>query len=253
MKAKRKQSSKHLNLIIKAFNAIKETNKPPNPSTVMNNGMIECMNEGERYVISGSEALATFRQLISSIQCQPEWRGKFSEKYISKELRKILSGLSLRTPASLIPRLEDFIEQLQGFQEVRQLVMPIQGLKLEVEAFRLGRTTFKPADQQQLDQLKERAEKTILGMQQSDDDKEYWLLHYREVIDERLGAFDTLAFSETVAEVDQARINASDDIDMALNVLRFLAPYTQDLPEYVGTPEKARSTAAQLVSAIETR
>lgn len=178
--------------------------------------------------------MATFRQLISDIQCQSEWRGKFSEKYISKELRKILSGLSSRIPASLIPRLEDFIEHLQGFREVRQLVMPIQGLKLEVEAFRLGRTTFKPADQQQLDQLKGRTENTILGMQQSDEDKEYWRLHYREVIDERLGAFDTLAFSETVAEVDQARINASDDIDMALNVLRFLAPYTQDLSEYVG-------------------
>jgi hypothetical protein len=231
---KHKKQGNHLGYIQKAVATIKERSKPFNPATVMSDGMIECSNGSESYVISGAEAVAAFRGLTSNLSSQPEWRDKFSEKYISSELRKILAGLSSGTAASLAPRLKEFIESLQEFQEVRELVMPIQGLKLEVEDFRLGRTTFRPAEQKQLNQLKERAKKTIHTMQLSEDEKEHWLLHYRQVIDERLGAFDTLAFSETVAEDEQARINASADIDMALNVLRFFAPYSQDLSEYVG-------------------
>ncbi len=200
----------------------------------MDDGMIECIHEDQVFIISGSEAVATFTRLTTNIQCQPEWEGKFSEKYISTKLRKILAALSSQTPESLIPQLENFVEHLQSFQKVQECVMPIQGLKLEVEELHLGSITFRPADQQQLDHLRERAEKTILTMKLSDDEKQHWLLHYRKVIEERLGAFDTLAFSKSIAEVDQARVNALDAIDMVLNVLRFFAPYTQDFPEYVG-------------------
>lgn len=228
------KQNKHLGYIQKAVATIKEKNKPLNPATIMSDGMIECFNGSEKYVISGTEAVATFRRLTSNIQSQPEWRGKFSENYISTELRKILAGLSSGTPASLNSRLEKLIKSLQEFKEIRELVMPIQGLKLEVEAFLLGGITFRPADQSQINQLKEKAKKTIQTLKCSDEDKEYWREHYREVIEERLGAFDTLAFSETVADVDQARINALQNIDMALSLLRFLTPYTQDLPEYVG-------------------
>lgn len=231
---KHKKQGNHLGYIQKAVATIKDRSKPFNPATVMSDGMIKCSNGSESYVISGAEAVAAFRGLTSKLSSQPEWRGKFSEKYISTELRKILAGLSTGTPASLNPRLEEFIKGLQEFSEVREFVTPIQGLKLEVEEFRLGGATFRPADQSQIDQLKERAEQTIETLKHSDEDKAYWREHYQKVIKERLGAFDALAFSETVAEVNQARINALQNIDMALNVLRFLTPYTQELPEYVG-------------------
>ena len=231
---KYKKQGNHLGYIQKAVATIKDRSKPLNPATVMSDGMIECSNGGESYVISGAEAVTAFRGLTSNLQSQPEWRGKFSEKYISTELRKILAGLSTGTPASLNPRLEEFIRCLQEFKGICELVMPIQGLKLEVEAFHLGGITFRPADQIQLDQLSERAKKTIQTLKCSDEDKEYWRDHSREVIEDRLGAFDALAFSETVAEVNQARISSSQSIGMALSVLKFLTPYTQDLPEYVG-------------------
>ncbi len=230
----RKKPGEHLRYIQKAVATIKDKNKPLNTATIMSNGMIECSNGSERYVISGTEAVAAFRGLTSNLQSQPEWRNQFSEKYISTELRKILARLSTVAPASLIPRLEEFIKSLQEFKEVHELVMPIQGLRLEVEAFRLGRTTFRPIDQIQMDQLKKRAEKTIQTLKYSDEDKAYWCGHYQDVIETRLGVFDTLAFSKSVAEVYQARVNALQDIDMALSVLKFLTPYTQELPEYVG-------------------
>lgn len=231
---KRKKQHNHLGYIQKAVAVIKDKNKLLNPETVMSDGMIECTNGSESYVISGAEAVAAFRGLTSNLSSQPEWRGKFSEKYISTELRKILAGLSNGTPASLSPRLEEFVRCLQEFKGICELVMPIQGLKLEVEAVRLGGITFRPADQIQLDQLSERAKKTIQTLKCSDEDKEYWCEHSREVIEGRLGAFDALAFSETLAEVNQARINSLQSIGMALSVLKFLIPYTQDLPEYVG-------------------
>jgi hypothetical protein len=226
--------NKHLGYIQKTVATIKEKNKPLNPMTDMSGGMIECSNGSERYIISGAEAVATFRGLTSNIQSQPEWHGKFSEKYISTELRKILAGLSVGAPETLDSRLEDFIKSLQEFNEVRELVTPIQGLKLEVEAFRLGGVTFRPTDPSQINQLKGRAEQTIESLKHADEDKMYFREHYQKVIEERLGVFDALAFSETVAEADQARINALQNINMALNVLRFLTPYTQELPEYVG-------------------
>ena len=229
-----KKQGNHLGYIQKSVATIKDKNKPLNPATVMSDGMIECSNGGESYVISGAEAVAAFRGLTSNLSSQPEWRGKFSEKYISTELRKILAGLSTGTPASLNPRLEEFIRCLQEFKGICELVMPIQGLKLEVEAFHLGGITFRPADQIQLDQLSERAKKTIQTLKCSDEDKEYWRDHSRQVIKDRLGTFDALAFSETVAEVNQARISSSQSIGMALSVLKFLTPYTQDLPEHVG-------------------
>jgi len=242
---KRKKPGNHLSHIQKAVATIKGKNKPLNPATVMSDGMIECLNGSERYVISGTEAVAAFRGLTSNIQSQPEWRGKFSEKYISTELRKILAGLSVGAPETLVPHLEEFIDSLREFNEVREFVTPIQGLKLEVEVFRLGGVTFRPADQSQIDQLKGRAEQTIETLKLADEDRAYWREHYQKVIEERLGAFDALAFSETVAEVGQARLNALQDIDMALGVLRFLAPYTQDLPEYVdlGLPGQFASAA----------
>ena len=168
-----KKQGNHLGYIHKAVATIKDKNKPLNPATVMSDGMIECSNGGESYVISGAEAVTAFRGLTSNLQSQPEWRGKFSEKYISTELRKILAGLSTGTPASLNPRLEEFIRCLQEFRGICELVMPIQGLKLEVEAFHLGGITFRPADQIQLDQLSERAKKTIQTLKCSDEDKEY--------------------------------------------------------------------------------
>jgi hypothetical protein len=226
--------SKHLGYIQKAVATIRDKNKPLNPATVMTDGMIECSNGSERYVISGAEAVAAFRGLASNIHSQPEWRGKYSEKYISTELRKILAGLSVGAPETLDSRLMDFIKSLQEFNEVRELVTPIQGLKLEVEAFRLGGVTFRPTDQSQINQLKGRAEQTIESLKHADADKAYFREHYQKVVEERLGAFDALAFYETVAEVDQARINALQNINIALNVLRFLTPYTQELPEYVG-------------------
>jgi hypothetical protein len=200
----------------------------------MSEGMIECSNGSERYVISGAEAVATFQGLTSNLQSQPEWHGKFSEKYISTEPRKILAGLSVGAPASLNPRLEEFIISLQEFKGICELVMPIQGLKLEVEAFHLGGIIFRPADQIRLDQLSERAKKTIQTLKCSGEYKEYWRDHCREVIEDRPGTFDTLAFSETVAEVNQARINSLQSIGMALSILKFLTPYTQDLLAYVG-------------------
>lgn len=230
----RKKQGNHLDYIQKVVAIIKNKNKPLNPATVMSDGMIECSNGDEIYVISGAEAVTAFRGLTSNLQSQPEWRGKFSEKYLSTELRKILAGLSVGAPETLLPRLEDFITSLLEFNEVRELVTPIQGLKLEVDAFRLGGVTFRPTDQSQIDQIKGRAEQTIETLKHADEDKAYWREHYQKVIEERLGAFDALAFSETVAEVYQARINALQNIDIALNVLRFLTPYTQDLPEYVG-------------------
>jgi hypothetical protein len=247
---KSNKQNKHLGYIQKAFATIKEKNKPLNPMTVMSDGMIECSNGSKRYVISGAEAVATFRGLTSNIQSQPEWHGKFSEKYISTELRKILAGLSVGAPETLDSRLEDFMKSLQEFNEVRELVTPIQGLKLEVEAFRLGGVTFRPTDQSQINQLKWRAEQTIESLKHADEDKAYFREHYRKVIEERLGAFDALAFSETVAEADQARINALQNINMALNVLRFLTPYTQELPEYVGLGLPGHFTAAAYSSIV---
>jgi hypothetical protein len=130
-----KKQGNHLGYIQKAVANIKDKNKPLNPATVMSDGMIECSNGGESYVISGAEAVAAFRGLTSNLSSQPEWRGKFSEKYISTELRKILAGLSTGTPASLSPRLEEFIRCLQEFKGICELVIPIQGLKLEVKGF----------------------------------------------------------------------------------------------------------------------
>ena len=177
---KYKKQGNHLGYIQKAVATIKDRSKPLNPATVMSDGMIECSNGKESYVISGAEAVAAFRGLTSNLSSQPEWRGKFSEKYISTELRKILAGLSTGTPASLSPRLEEFIKGLQEFKEVHELVMPIQGLRIEVEAFCLGRTTFRSTDQSQMDQLKKRAEKTIQTLKYSDEDKAYWRSHYQE-------------------------------------------------------------------------
>jgi hypothetical protein len=51
------------------------------------------------------------------------------------ELKQTLAGMMSELPASLAPRLEVFIEHLQGFQEICELAMPIQGLKFEVEVF----------------------------------------------------------------------------------------------------------------------
>jgi hypothetical protein len=164
---KRKKQGNHLGYILKAVETIKDRNKPLNPATVMSDGMIECSNVSKNYVISGAEAVAAFRGLTSNLSSQPEWRGKFSEKYISTELRKILVGLSTGTPASLSPRLEEFIRCLQEFKGICELVIPIQGFKLEVEAFHLGGIIFRPADQIQLDQLSERAKKTIPSRQES--------------------------------------------------------------------------------------
>jgi hypothetical protein len=124
---KRKKPGNHLSHIQKAVATIKGKNKPLNPATLMSDGMIECLNGIERYVISGTEAVAAFRGLTSNIQSQPEWRGKFSEKYISTELRKILAGLSVGTPEALVPRLQEFINSLREFNEVREFVTPIQG------------------------------------------------------------------------------------------------------------------------------
>jgi hypothetical protein len=242
--------NKHLGYIQKAVATIKGKNKPLNPATVMSDGMIECSNGSERYVISGAEAVAAFRGLTSNIQSQPEWHSKFSEKYISSELRKILAGLSVGAPETLDSRLEDFMKSLQEFNEVREFVMPIQGLKLEVEVFCLGGVTFRAADQSQIDQLKGRAEQTIETLKHADEDKAYFRGHYQKVIEERLGAFDALAFSETIAEVDQARINALQNINMALNVLRFLTPYTQGLPEYVGLGFPGQFAAAAYSSIV---
>lgn len=247
---KHKKQGNHLGYIQKAVATIKERSKPFNPATVMSDGMIECSNGSESYVISGAEAVAAFLGLTSNLTSQPEWRGKFSEKYISTELRKILAGLSKGTPASLSPRLEEFIQGLQEFKEVHELVMPIQGLRIEVEAFCLGRTTFRPTDQSQMDQLKKRAEKTIQTLKYSDEDKAYWRSHYQDVIETRLGVFDTLAFSESVAEACQARVNALHDIDMALSILKFLTPYTQELPEYVGLGLPGQFTAAAYSSIV---
>lgn len=70
-----KKQGNHLGYIQKAVETIKDKNKPVNPATVLSDGMIECLNGGERYVISGIEAVATFRGLTSNIQSQPEWRG----------------------------------------------------------------------------------------------------------------------------------------------------------------------------------
>lgn len=71
-----KKQGNHLGYIQKAVATIKDKNKPLNPATaVMSDGMIECSNESENYVISGAEAVAAFRGLTSNIQSQPEWRG----------------------------------------------------------------------------------------------------------------------------------------------------------------------------------
>jgi hypothetical protein len=76
------------------------------------------------------------------------------------ERKQILAGMMSELPASLAPRLNVFSEHLQGFQEVRELAIPIQGLKFEVEAFHLDASTFRPADQSLMDSLKKRAEAT---------------------------------------------------------------------------------------------
>ena len=65
------KQSKHLGYIQKAVATITGKNKPLNAATVMTDGMIECSNGRERYVISGAEAVAAFRGLASNINSQP--------------------------------------------------------------------------------------------------------------------------------------------------------------------------------------
>src|SRR5687767_10510731 len=78
--------------------------------------------------VIGPAEVAQFRRIVEGLASRPDWRDRFSERYIDERLAKVLVAAHRHDRDEAANQLTGLVRNLQDFATEQRVIVPIGGL-----------------------------------------------------------------------------------------------------------------------------
>lgn len=173
-------------------------------------------------------------ELIGLLLGFDDWDTKFSVEYVRREVHKLIANALGESPVDPHKLVEIVIDRLESFSGSQFVIVPVEGLILEKELFDLGNVVFRQSTPAAIQDIVSRAAAIIRTSLGSPEELESQVELLCGNIKERIGGFPCYATYEVEAEPIRARERAAEEVDRALDLLRFATPYILPHRDLVG-------------------
>jgi hypothetical protein len=188
------------------------------------------LHDGIAYCLP-NDAVIQFNQLINSILKQQDFKSKFSDKYIEKQLKAVFAKLLQSEDFDLEKSLSTLIATLDEFNDKTEVYIKVDGVDLSF-CFTLGRAKFSPGDEYLLNYIEMKAWNIIKQTKNTDDEKVAAMEITTQTIKKEFKG-GCVAIVKVDAEPIRAREIAKEEVGRAIDLLRFtskaLHPSNEDI------------------------
>lgn len=185
-------------------------------------GSSEALNfyshDGFLYGLSRKYVIRLNKQIQDIFDHKP-YANRFSKKFISKKLRKIIvrsfenEDLDFENDLRLLDR------ELADFQDSQEIYLAVDGLILN-QCFTLGNVKFTPGDDYSLTFIQEKARPYLEKGKKAECNYELELENFKNNVDQEFRG-SSIAIVSVIGEHDQAYEIAKEEVRIAIDLLRY--------------------------------
>lgn len=178
------------------------------------------------FALSG-EGLFHYDELIQSILRIDDWQKKFSKKYITGAVNKILSELLNQSNLEKLPiYIEELNKEYSEFSFRQTIYLPVKGLFLENSEVKIGNVRFLRPSQDIFESIITQARPIIYSTENSTSEQDYFMEEFSEDLSKYFSMNKGNIFAKTsfVAEPIRAKERAEEEVRRSLEILRIFIP-----------------------------
>lgn len=169
-------------------------------------------------------ALDLWDNIIKDLLIINRWNAKFSEKYLDKKLQEIMNKIikdgDSRKALEYFNQLVDDYEQ---YSKIHILYLPLFGIEMVEKPIKLGNVVLKRMDDNSIEELESRIEKTVNQSLNTDEEKQMFVEQENENLNKFLRN-KVCAIIEVTAEPDRALEIAETEAERTIDLLRYAIP-----------------------------
>jgi hypothetical protein len=178
-----------------------------------------------------ADAVREFNDQVKIILKNNEFSNRFSEKYISEELKKIFALVIKNKAENLEKEISDFINRLYTFQHEITIYLQVTGLKVE-QPLRVGNVNFLWADKKFVDNLKSKLQSVTTTLKNDAKSKVIIFGQISSNIDEELLG-KTISEYTINAEPIRAYERAKEETIKAIDLFHFASKSIYPISENI--------------------
>lgn len=176
------------------------------------------IHDGVAYGMLNSDA-RLFNEQVKVILTTADYSQKFSEKYISNELKKLFAALLKDEIEDLNKSLTTLFESLSAFKRKTTVYLQVTGLVLDRQ-FEVGKVTFLKCDKNLIDSLKAHSKIIINTLKNNEESKTFFNEKVdSELEDELLGK--TVSSYSVNAEPERAYERAKEETHKSIDLFHY--------------------------------
>lgn len=176
------------------------------------------IHDGVAYGLLNNDAML-FNEQVNIILTSDDYSEKFSEKYISNELKKLFASLLKGEIKDLEKSLTDFFESLSAFERKTTVYLQVTGLRLDRQV-KVGKVTFLECDKNLIDNLKVDLKAIIDTLKNDEQSKIFFNKQVCSDLDDELMG-KTISMCSFNAEPDRAYERAKEETRKSIDLFHF--------------------------------
>lgn len=210
-----------INAIGKKLGSILENLKDPftlgdtTSKTILYNGKIYAFTD---------DHVQIYNDVLKTILKFNNFNQRFSEKYIDNELKKILNKvISEKNYSNLTNYLESLIEFLNTYNIKRNVILPLVGLQLNIDIFKIGKLTIRKFQEEDAKILIKEIENIIDQTKNSIEQKNHYKKLQSEIVNNNFKNFNCAEMS-VIAEPERASERIVEEARNVIDIIYFSIP-----------------------------